>query len=172
MAGASIDLKTDYIEIDDGGVVAALERLIALGMNPRAAFLDVGEHLLQATEERFDTETGPGGIEWPDVTEATRKRKRHPKILTESGILRRNFSYDADTPGELVFGTNVVYAAAHQFGISGTAAAFNALRRGAGARAARSAHLPPRPFLGFDDEDGEALLEIFLDHIDAEWWRQ
>jgi len=172
MAGATINLKTDYIEIDDGGVVAALERLIVLGQDPRAAYKDVGEYLLQVTEERFDTETGPGGIEWPDVTAETRKRKKHPKILTERGDLRRSFSYDASSPEELVFGTNVVYAAAHQFGISRTAAAFGALKRGAGERAARSPDLPARPFLGFDDQDGERVLEIFLDHIDQEWWRQ
>jgi len=152
MAGTNINLKTDYIEIEDEGAVAALERLAALGGNLEAPFKDIGEYLMQRTEERFDTEAGPGGIEWPDIAAETRKRKKHPKILTESRDLRSSFSYAASAD-ELVFGTNVLYAATHQFGDP-------------------SRNIPARPFLGWDEEDGVEAVEIVLEHIDAEWWRQ
>jgi phage virion morphogenesis protein len=148
MAGARIRLDDGYIEFDDGGTLAMLKRLQDLGADMEAPFADVGEYLLRATEERFDSEAGPAGVPWLEVAPETRARKKHPKILTESGRLRGSFSYHP-SEDELLFGTNVIYAAIHQFG---------------GDEVGKN--IPPRPFLGFDSTDEFEITAIFLRHID------
>lgn len=147
MAGTSIDLG--YIELDQGyaEVLRALKSLSDLGGDMEAMFADIGEYLLRVTKERFDAEAGPGGAEWQEVAPRTRARKQHPKILTESGRLRGSFSYEA-SEDELVFGTNVIYAAIHQFG---------------GDELGRN--IPARPYLGFDDDDAREILAIVSEHI-------
>lgn len=149
MAGTAIKISDGFIEFDDGGVTSALERLGQFGGDMEDCFDDIGEYLLRVTAERFESESGPGGEPWQDVAPKTREKKRHPKILTESGHLRGSFSYAADAT-ELVFGTNVIYAAIHQFGGE-----------------AVGSPIPARPFLGFDSDDEERIYEIVLKHLSA-----
>lgn len=143
MAGTSQKVDHGYIEFDDGGVNGMLKRLHDLGGNLEAPFADIGEYLLTSVEDRFDDEAGPRGEEWQELSPRTRARKQHPKILTETGHLRAGFSYDPG-PDELVFGTNVIYAATHQYG------------RGA---------IPARPLLGFDTTDEFEIGEIVVQHL-------
>ena len=101
--------------IDDGGLMRKLGHLVHLGEDMTSPMRDAGEYFLRRTDERFDREQGPGGAPWAPLAAATRKKKRHPKILTESARLRGSFSYRAEPDG-LLFGTSVIYAAIHQFG--------------------------------------------------------
>ena len=145
MAGARLKLEHPYIEVTDSGILEALERLQELGGDMRTPFNDVGAYLDRKTEERFSAEAGPGGVPWLDVKPETRKRKKHPKILTETMRLRGSFAFEA-REDELVFGTNVGdYPAVHQFG---------------------GKHTPARPFLGLDGDDEAAIVEIFLDEVE------
>lgn len=141
MAGVSVQ-----IAYDDGGVMEMFALLIQFGQNPEPALKGVGEYLLIRTEDRFDAETGPGGIEWLELKPATRALKRHSKILTEESRLRDSFAYQA-AGNELDFGTNVIYAAVHQFGFDD---------RG----------IPARPFVGLDDEDEAEIVAVLGDYLE------
>lgn len=57
------------------------------------------------------------------------------------------------------WGTNVVYAAIHQFG-------------GAAGRKDRRVTIPARPFLGVSNEDRTELLAIINDHLQRAWGGQ
>lgn len=96
---------------------------------------------LRQHQQRFDRREAPDGTPW----EPRRDNRGHP-ILEETGRLRRSMHRVMAGGGDSVFGVGtrgVDYAGVHQAG---------------------SATIPPRPFLGFGNED---LAELA---ITAEGW--
>jgi phage virion morphogenesis protein len=105
------------IQIKDQAVDAALKGLADRMKDLSPVMRIIGEYLLRSTEERFDREgPGPDGTPWPPLAASTRRRKKHPKILTESGNLRGRIRYQVTGPGTLVVGSAEPYAAIHQLG--------------------------------------------------------
>lgn len=144
----------------------------------RPAFKAMGEYLTLATEGRFNRETGPDGKKWQDVKPATRKRKKHPKILTEDGFLRG--SIHPELVGEtLLVGSDVKYAAIHQLGgkIKQEGMTLHLKGRGRNTRFAkkgdhdrtmtinRTIKMPARPYLGVSKADETELLAICGDYL-------
>lgn len=176
MAGAGQEIS---IELDDREIRDALRRLFEAVGDLAPVMKNIGEYLVQATEQRFDSETGPDGEKWTAVSDATLDRKTHPKILTESHHLRQSIHPE---PGKdaVTVGTNVPYGAIHQFGFDGPLSipahtrliktAFGQkLKHPVEARIAPyelQQHMPARPFLGISDDDKEEILAIIEDHID------
>jgi len=172
--------------IQDQPVRQLLAKLLRAGKNLQPAMKSIGEYLLRATEERFSQEQDPQGRPWTPLAAATRKRKKGPKILTESGRMRGSIVYRA-FKDRVVVGTNVVYAAIHQlggeisqeartqtlaFGKKGFLSHKAARRRKKGAikvrfaaMGARKFTIPARPFLGVNQEDIGVIKEILIDHL-------
>lgn len=160
--------------IDDRRIRHALERLQARAARLRPAFLEIGEHLLQTTEERFRTERAPDGSPWAPLHPATRARKRHPKILTERGRLRGSIVYRASDK-RVEIGTNVLYAAIHQLGGRTRPHPIRPRRKKAlawpGARhPVRGVQhpgslIPARPYLGLSAADRREVVRIIHDHL-------
>ena len=113
------------------------------------ALRDMGEHLLNTTRERFNTQAAPDGAPWAPLKPQTvrRKKKNADKILTEQGELRGSLSYHVGFfSDELLVGSPEKYAATHQFG-------------------APSRNIPARPFLGLSAADRAAIERIARDHL-------
>jgi len=176
MSGAGLKIT---VAIDDREIQAALKRLVKATGDLTPAMKNIGEYMVQATEQRFDSETGPDGQKWPEVSAATRERKKHPKVLTESHRLRGSIHPEAGKDSVEV-GTNVPYAAIHQFGFYGQVnipahtrlikTAFGQpLKHPVWARIepyTLQQNVPARPFLGISEADKEEILTIIEDHID------
>jgi phage gpG-like protein len=64
-------------------------------------------------EERFTTATDPRGQPWRP---SLRAQLEGGQTLSDTGRLRRSFSVRAAGPRGFIIGTNVRYAAPHQFG--------------------------------------------------------
>jgi phage virion morphogenesis protein len=91
-----------------------LERLQSATGDLAPFWRDVGEYLLRQAAQRFDTGKDPQGRAWKRLSPRTLRRKKISKILVESGRLSRLVYQVA--PTELRVGTNLKYAAIHQFG--------------------------------------------------------
>jgi phage virion morphogenesis protein len=175
MAGARQTFDGSY---DDAEVQERLRKLDEAAGDLTPAMKNIGEYLVQSTEDNFDRQTDPDGRPWQDVKPATRARKKHPKILTESHHLRGSINYRAGQTSVAV-GTNVPYAAAHQFGFTGQVSipahtrliktAFGQpLRHPVWARIepyTLHQDLPARPFLGIGDDDETEIVGIVEDHM-------
>ena len=110
---------------------------------------------LSALEERFATATDPKGRPWKP---SLRAQLEGGQTLSDTGRLRRSFSVRATGPWGFTIGTNVRYAAPHQFGATIVPKKARALRfRLAGGRGRRKGGkgrwvtaarvtLPARPF--------------------------
>lgn len=170
----------------DSRVTAALERLANLDAD--ALLEDIGEGMLLTTEARFEAERDPDGQPWEPLKPATRKRKRNPRILTESARLRGRIVREI-RGGKLYIGTNLKYAPIHQFGgkiekperqttlyfrQSKTGEVGNRFVKKRKSNFAQEAtigahefEMPARPYLGVSAEDRERILEALAAAVDA-----
>lgn len=132
------------VEVDDARVRAAIRHLVRAVATPRAAFDRIGAYLVSATLERFDAETGPDGKPW---LASARALADGGLTLTDTGGLRDSLTHTVAGDGRSVdVGSNLVYAAIHQFG-------------GKAGRG-RSVTLPARPYLGISARDRDRIVVI------------
>jgi phage virion morphogenesis protein len=150
--------------------------LLALGeiaqrtANPRGLWAAIGVSLESSTQQHFLDESGPGGSVWPP---SLRARMEGGKTLTDTARLMQSLTSNVTDDG-VEHGTNVLYAAVHQFGATITAKTSKGLRfktgRGANAQWAtkQSVTIPARPFLGIDADDETRILLVATDWLAGE----
>ncbi len=100
----------------------------------------IGDDLVQSTQRRFERQTAPDNRFWLPLSPATRKARRQPspRILRDRGLLYQSITHRV-TGDSLQVGTNIIYAAIHQFGG----------KAGRGQKVT----IPARPFLGLSSAD-------------------
>ncbi len=162
MTGASIS-----VTINDAGVRRAFDTLSRLMTNTRPVMAAIGTELVASTHMRFVSQKDPDGQPWHILNTEYAKDKRNSRILTESGRLRDSIN---SRPGNdhVLVGTNVIYAAPHQFGavIVPKSASHLFFRIGGEMVAAKKVTLPARPFLGISSDDQTAIAEIVFEFVD------
>ena len=150
-----MDIK---IEVDDKGVKEALRELSERMEDMTPVMRRIGELLVSSVQENFNREgrySEPGSWRggskrWQPLAPSTIKQRERlgywpGQILTRTGRLKASITYHAGRDYVAV-GTNLVYAAIHQFGG----------KAGRGHRA----NIPARPFLVVQDEDLDEIREI------------
>ena len=156
MAGAKY-----RIELDDEVLRRTLRELPERATNLAPALKDIGEHLQESTDRRFDRRESPDGTPWDPVSERYARRKQRGKaapsgrsgdrrpenVLELTRDMRTTLRYQI-LGDELLFGSDRVYAATHQFGDG-------------------SRNIPARPFLGLSDENNESIRDILNDHLQS-----
>ena len=136
--------RTAGVEIESAALNAVFERLAAVLANPAAAMDQIGRYLVASTLRRFERERAPDGSPW---LKSARALAEGGHTLTDTGRLRGSIAHTVTDGGRAVeVGSNVLYAAIHQFGG----------RAGRGRRVT----LPARPYLGIDDRDRDAIARI------------
>lgn len=123
----------------------------------------IAEAIRSGTIERFETETGPDGSAW---SKSIRASEKGGLTLTVTGELKSSINARATEKGAEV-GTNLVYAATHQFGDSGRVIraknkpylAFEYHGRTIRKKQV-TVNIPARPFLGISDEDRKEVKSI------------
>ncbi|MBV6650721.1 MAG: phage virion morphogenesis protein [Hoeflea sp.] len=166
MSGVSITMQIRDAEVRRG--FRKLERLM---IDTTPVMAAIGTGLVGSTHMRFVTQTDPEGQAWAALNTGYTAGKRNSRILTESGRLRDSIN---SRPGndEVLVGTNVIYAAIHQFGgtILPKAATHLWFRIGGALIKASKVTLPARPFLGISSDDEAMIAETvfgFLERISA-----
>lgn len=150
---------TIRITAEDLGIAAALRRVEAAAGDLSDLMDMVGAQIEDAVAGRFEEGRGPDGSPWkPSLGAAVEGRP----TLVASARLRDSVTREVG-PGHVDVGTNVIYAAIHQFGgeirpRSAPALAFR-LADGRFVRAGKVT-IPARPYLGFGPEDETAIARI------------
>ncbi|MBW7968120.1 phage virion morphogenesis protein [Bradyrhizobium sp. BR 10289] len=180
MSGASftVDLR------DEEAALADLGALIGRLDDPTPAYEDIGQALITSTHDRWERSVAPDGSPWPP---SLRVIAHGGKTLILSSRLFRSVTANASRNGVEV-GTNVVYAAIHQFGGTIQKAARTAVlhfktnkrtgvsrfaKPGKADRArkaeigAHSIDMPARPFLGLDEDDPRTIATIVETYLSA-----
>nr|WP_306300260.1 phage virion morphogenesis protein [Erythrobacter sp. LQ02-29] len=125
---------------------------------------DISERLLESTRRRFDTESGVSGVPWK---KSRRAIEDGGKTLQDSGRLyraldRRSGPTFAEV-GVRAGGPPEIYAAIHQFG--GTIRPRHKKALSFAGRVVAQVVMPARPYLGFDPEDREDIVEVLTAHL-------
>lgn len=156
---------TDGIGIRISGrdqAFATLSDVAARTSNPLGLWQAIGVTVEASVQERFLAESGPDAQVWP---KSLRPKLEGGKTLTDSARLMQSITSNATSDG-VEIGTNVLYAAIHQFGGTITAKTEKGLRfaigKGKDKRWAvkKSVTIPARPFLGIDNSDETQILDI------------
>jgi len=129
-----------------------LEKMVELAVDRRKIVRIIAGLMKHAVEENFEKEGRP---KWPPLSPVTIKARQMKgywpgKILQQTGGLASSISSYSDND-KAVVGTNVVYAAIHQFG--GKAGKL------------RKVNIPARPYLQLTDEDMEEILKAIKDYL-------
>lgn len=122
------------------------------------AMRTIADIMRTQTLERFEAETGPDGVRWRPSQRAI---EDGGLTLTDSGHLKQSISAASDATSAVV-GTNLLYAAIHQFG--GT------MRGRQGAKSQnvpKPRVIPARPFMGFGPADIAEIEAVLDNHLRA-----
>ena len=145
MAGAKIQISSEGAQ----AVSDVLTQLVNNLDDLAPALGNVGEHLMLTHRDHFDQQRSPDGDPWQPLSPeyAKRKKKNKGKILRLNDILRDTLAYNIGDDS-LEFGSNLEYAAIHQFGAAND-------------MIPRLAAIPARPFLGLSRDDEKEVIKIF-----------
>lgn len=123
-----------------------------------AAMAAVGEAIRTSTLERFNTGRDPEGRPWK---KSIRAQQDGGKTLVDHRTLSTQIHVESSAKGVAV-GTNVKYAAIHQFGGTIRAKDDGLLKFRIGGQwiSKKSVEMPARPYLGINDEDMQEIIHM------------
>ncbi|MCD7099111.1 phage virion morphogenesis protein [Stenotrophomonas sp. MMGLT7] len=165
-----------HITIDDTRVQQWLARLASAGRNPRPALVSIGRYGKTSTQMRFRNQVDPDGRRW---WPSKRAKATGGQTLADSKNLFRSVVWSVG-PGYVEWGTNVIYAAAHNFGIrkfvnvsphrrrmQGTTKSGRAWAKVVPVKSfTRMMFLPRRQFVGFSAADRAEILDILREFVE------
>lgn len=153
------------IRVDDAEVLAGLGRVDDRMGNARGLYDAIGAAMVVSTQMRFERQESPDGNPWPPSLRAILEGG---ETLRESGRLYGSLTHQADADG-VEWGTDVIYAAVHQFGATIVPKSAGALHfrlpGDLGWVTRQSVTIPARPYLGVDDDDQAEILALTEDWL-------
>lgn len=147
MAGVDIGFELS----GDRALNDFLDLLITRAKSPKKFYDRVGKKLLASTQDRYLVEKDPKGNKWKSLSpsyknSAKKRNSAYPdSILLLTGDMFKSLDYEANFDG-LSIGSDVVYAATHQYGDD-------------------SRNIPARPFLGISDADERIIYTEMFDFL-------
>lgn len=150
---------------DGTAAIEHLSGLVDAINDPSPLLAELGEYGLRSTRARFKTQTAPDGTAWAALQPWYQKEKRRNKnrILTLNGYLCGQMTWQLVGDRTVEIGSNLPYAAVHQFGATIKPRAAKVLIfRG---HAAKSVTIPARPYLGLSDEDRSEIVGRTLEWL-------
>lgn len=154
---------TITVTLDEISPVLARMARAAADLTP--AMDRIGAEIEASIETRFKRGEGPGREAWRP---SRRVLERGGQTLRDSGRLADSIVRRVG-PRQVEVGTNVIYAAIHQFG--GTIRPKRAARLAftapdGGAVFARQVTIPARPFMGIDADDVSVIAETLTAYFE------
>lgn len=150
---------------DGTAAIEHLSGLVDAINDPSPLLAELGEYGLRSTRARFKTQTAPDGTSWAALQPWYQKEKRRNKnrILALNGYLRGQMTWQLVGDRTVEIGSNLPYAAVHQFGATIKPRAAKVLMfRG---HVAKSVTIPARPYLGLSDEDRSEIVGRTLEWL-------
>lgn len=161
------------ITIDTVNLRAALNKLRGRMGNLQPLFDGIGQAVVSETVERFRDEEAPDGNKWK---KSQRAELESGLTLTGPGAHLRGSIVHRPSADDVTVGTNMVYAAIHQFGGRTRPHEIRPRKLNGALKfgkvfAKRVSHpgslMPARPFLGVGERERAAIESEILTHLDG-----
>lgn len=154
--------------LSDAELERQLAALVERGGNLKRPMENIGQDMVSVSTNAFERSQSPDGIPWPPSIAADEGRRTLIDKGRRGGLMG-SFSYQADEAG-VVYGTNILYAAIHQFGGTIVAKKAKALRFRIGKRwlQVQKVTIPARSFIGASDRDVKRWEDILVRHLEGE----
>lgn len=172
---------------------AVIARMVVAVRHPGELMSTFAALMLTSTQRRFEKQVGPDGVAWKPLSKRTanarigKRRRGTSNILRVTTRLYQSLTTAADDTSAEV-GTNLVTAAAHQFGadiphfarsqkmsLKKIRSRYRFVKAGTkGAIEKRvtigehTTRIPARPYLGFSDQDITAMVAAGQDFLKQE----
>ncbi|MFY3986072.1 phage virion morphogenesis protein [Achromobacter xylosoxidans] len=152
------------VEINDAKFAEAMARLTELARDVTPALRGIGEYLANSSRDRFKTQTAPDGSAWAPLSKWYEQAKpvNKDKILTLHGYLCNTIHWQV-MPDSVLVGSNLEYAAIHQFGGIIRPKRGKALK--VGGRLVSQVRIPAREYLGVSAEDAAGCEGVVADYL-------
>ena len=150
---------------DGTAAIEHLSGLVDAINDPSPLLAELGEYGLRSTRARFKTQTAPDGTAWAalHLLYQMEKRRNKNRTLALNGYLRGQMTWQLVGDRTVEIGSNLPYAAVHQFGATIKPRAAKVLMfRG---HVAKSVTIPARPYLGLSDEDRSEIVGRTLEWL-------
>lgn len=148
------------IKVDDSRFRQALKRLARLAGDLRPTLDAIGFLVAGQTRRRFDEGLAPSGRRWK---QSGRAEAQGGQTLLDTGRLRDSIAHRLRGAKAVDIGTNVRYAAIHQFGGEITPKTAKVLRfrvPGGGWVSKGRVRIPARPYLGLNRRDIQDIQNL------------
>jgi phage virion morphogenesis protein len=159
------------VTLDDAPIKSMLERLEMGIRDDRGLLAILGEYGVASTQARFATQASPEGTPWTPLNQAYAdfKGAGYDILTGPSGALKSSQHFVLGM-SLVAWGSNMIYAAVHQFGATIVPKSAGALffRLGLGGVRevlAQSVTIPARPYLGISAEDAEEIVALTQDYF-------
>lgn len=144
-----------------------LKRIDDVFDNALPLYEAIGASLLASFQNNFEKEQEPDGNPWP---QSVRAQVTGGKTLSDSLYLRNSMTFEANS-NSVAVGSNVIYAAIHQFGGTIKAKSKRGLRFRSGDNGdwvnRKEVTIPRRSFLGLEKEDKKEISNIVEQYLTA-----
>lgn len=154
--------------LDDAALLAQVDGLIARGGDLSEPLDDIGQDMVSITIRAFEESRSPEGAAWQASAAAVAEGRKTLIDRGQRGGLMGSQSYIVGPRG-VTYGTNIVYAAIHQFGGSinhagrqGTSDAGTGFGQ---SLAEAIITFPARPFIGRSDADQARWADTLADYL-------
>lgn len=158
MSGVDVEISLNQ------NVTVALQSAIDAAIDLRPAMRDIAGHLADTTRARFETSRGPTGVPWKPSGRAI---EEGGKTLVDRGDLvgsiREDFGADYAAAGPEASGGAAIYAKIHQWG--GTIVPRIKKALSFAGRVFAKIVIPARPYVGFNDENADYVVDTIADHL-------
>ncbi|MFN7000266.1 phage virion morphogenesis protein [Thermaurantiacus tibetensis] len=145
--------------IEGAELTAAIDRALRSAVDFTPAMEAIAGVMEEAVRDRFADGQAPSGAPW---LPSRRAREEGGRTLVDTRRLLESITQRATATSAEV-GTNIIYAAIHQFGGTIRPRRGRALKTPAGPR--RAVSMPARPFLGFGAVERQEIPQILARHI-------
>lgn len=153
----------------DAELMAQVDGLIARGGNLREPLDDIGQDMVSVTTRAFEESRSPEGVAWQPSAAAVAEGRKTLIDRGQRGGLMGSQSYIVGANG-VTYGTNVVYAAIHQFGgqiMRGDRRGSADAGTGFGQALAEAivGYMPARPFIGRSEADQARWADTLAEYL-------
>lgn len=134
-----------------------------LGYDKQTMFTEIGEYGVSSTQMRFVNQSDVNGNPWK---QSWRAKLKGDRTLQNNGHLMSELHHNL-IPNGVEWGSGLVYAATMHYGAhilpkTGQYLVFNVAGNW---RKVKEVNIPPRSFLGVNQEDDEEILNIIGRHL-------